>query len=741
MATPQVQIDVALEVKAARKALQSLDNQFTSFASENTRKIRRIDGAFSSFFGNLAANATGRIFSSLTSGIANATKESFNFIRAQKEIETILPNNAKLTALTVNQLDQLSRQYGTSAQSQAKSFYQTISAGITDQVEATKLLTAANQLATGGIADVQGSVELLAKTLNVFGSENITAQQAADALFTTVRLGITTIPSLNGALAQVLPTAKAAGLSFDEVNAALAVLTKNGLSTEEATTRLNRLLSELSKRSGQLGSDFQIGGEKGLRFADVLRNISKTTDDSAIGTNRLFNNVRSVSASLILARDGANEFGDALSSYSEKAGAAGRASDKILREDTLKKFEILEANINSVVNTFVQDWLPTINRATNALNDFLNPKEVSALDAVNQEISKTRVRLNELIDLRDKTGAVGFITSFFRAGKAEKELLDDLKAQEKEIKRLLKIRATLLKTPEPTDDAKGVAEKVKTEQAKASQIIDEAAQKRAIKTQELLAQQLVAEEEALLRSAQLQRELSAEELERLGQLEQEKINIKFDARQAELQLIQNEEDKIAKLNQLNTKRELERIKTAQKTKKDIRQQELKDEQTFFNLAKSLSQSENKSLAAIGKAAGLLQIAQATPPAIASSFNFGSRIGGPPLGFAFAGIAAAAQAAQAAQLAKFENGGFVGASLSTGDRNIIRVNNDEAVLNTRQQREFMRLANGSGGQGGGEMVEKIDELINAVNAQPVSIQVDGRELIRVMRNEQRAQGVA
>ena len=149
---------------------------------------------------------------------------------------------------------------------------------------------------------------------------------------------------------------------------------------------------------------------------------------------------------------------------------------------------------------------------------------------------------------------------------------------------------------------------------------------------------------------------------------------------------------------LQSKNKLDTNKNAQKNMKLTQDQELKDRETFLNTAATLQQSSNKTAQAIGKAAALTQLAIKTPEAVGSSFAFGSASGGPVLGAIFAGIAASAMALQASKIAgvgNFANGGFIGGSSFSGDKLQANVNSGEAVLNTSQQREFMRVANGGG----------------------------------------------
>jgi tape measure domain-containing protein len=72
-------------------------------------------------------------------------------------------------------------------------------------------------------------------------------------------------------------------------------------------------------------------------------------------------------------------------------------------------------------------------------------------------------------------------------------------------------------------------------------------------------------------------------------------------------------------------------------------------------------SGNKSLFQLQKVAAIAQATLQARESVISAYNFGTRIGGPPVGAAFAGVAAAAQAANIAQLASTSFGGGGGVS--------------------------------------------------------------------------------
>ncbi|MCW0484655.1 hypothetical protein [Gaoshiqia sediminis] len=80
----------------------------------------------------------------------------------------------------------------------------------------------------------------------------------------------------------------------------------------------------------------------------------------------------------------------------------------------------------------------------------------------------------------------------------------------------------------------------------------------------------------------------------------------------------------------------------------------------------------------------------------------------------AGIAAVVAAF--ASIAKFETGGIVGGSSFTGDKNLIRANSGEMILNYSQQRKLFNVLNGGTSGAGNEVIFKISgsELVGVLN---------------------------
>lgn len=105
-------------------------------------------------------------------------------------------------------------------------------------------------------------------------------------------------------------------------------------------------------------------------------------------------------------------------------------------------------------------------------------------------------------------------------------------------------------------------------------------------------------------------------------------------------------------------------------------------------------------------------AQAAVAGAASSVAAIPMVGWAMAGLAIAGIVAALIAA----MSKFATGGIVGGNSYSGDKNIVRVNSGEMILNKTQQRNLLDIANGKTGARGGQVEFKIkgDQLVGVLN---------------------------
>lgn len=268
--------------------------------------------------------------------LGESIRQARGFGTAMAEVSTITSGGAGEMSKLREAARDMAKEFGTSAADQAKGLYQAISAGATDASEAIRLMDTANKLAIGGLTDTATAVRVLSGVMNAYGRESITAAQAADALFVGVRAGETNVGELSSAIGRVLPMAKALGMSFDEAVGATAALTKNAMTTAEAVTSLNAILTAVAKPTTQaadlakdLSLEFGAAALQAQGFAGFMANIEQATGGNVEQMATLLGSVEAVKAGLLFAGEAGLQYAEIMEAMSAKAGAASTAFGKM----------------------------------------------------------------------------------------------------------------------------------------------------------------------------------------------------------------------------------------------------------------------------------------------------------------------------------------------------------------------------------------------------------------------------
>jgi tape measure domain-containing protein len=143
-----------------------------------------------------------------------------------------------------------------------------------------------------------------------------------------------------------------------------------------------------------------------------------------------------------------------------------------------------------------------------------------------------------------------------------------------------------------------------------------------------------------------------------AELEQERYDLQLERLQAFLEAKAITEDEY-----LSRKLAAEEAhsKVSQKIAQDEARAKLGAAQNFFSMLATMQTGQSKALIAVQKAAAIISATISARESVVDAFKWGNKIGGPALGFTFAGIAAAAQAANIAAIASADSGGSVSTS--------------------------------------------------------------------------------
>src|SRR5690606_14033312 len=132
---------------------------------------------------------------------------------------------------------------------------------------------------------------------------------------------------------KIAPNAFATGVSLDEVGAALATLTVNGIPMSEAATGVNRALIELNKGGSLVVKTFkQVSGQtfkefiaSGSTLQEALGLLKAHADSTGKSVNEFFGMQTAGSVALVLTGAGADYLTGSLDEMGNAAGSTERA--------------------------------------------------------------------------------------------------------------------------------------------------------------------------------------------------------------------------------------------------------------------------------------------------------------------------------------------------------------------------------------------------------------------------------
>lgn len=834
---------IQLEGKDALATLAKLDKGLKQLGTDGEKSINKINTSFDVLKGVVGAQVIFKSLDLLKRGFLETADNALAFGKTLQEINSIAPRTAQETLVLKNALLGVSNEFGKDAQTQARAFYNIVSAGVQGTAKQLSVLETANKAAVAGLVDIDTSARVLVSSVNSYAASGLTAEQASDVLFNTVKAGITTFGELAGSIGSVAPLASAAGISFSELGGTLAFLTKNGLSTDEAATQLRATITsfikpaaEAQQAAKELGIDFSTGAIRSKGFANVLKEVITATGGNEQALAKLFPNVRALSGVIAIAKGDFEDFQNILQSTADSAGATDAAL-QVITDSAAFQFEKLQNQIKNFGTSILTNFEEPIADALKLVNEFVSENGlelvgqgidgiVSAFQTFNAVASTTgqffnfisvaaaqaNVTLASIEGGLEILGVVGgaalsaleiqFKTFLFTVNEAriafnrltgdtdEANLLqksnDELARNISLLKESIvtsgdRISAISENTDKEVQERQKLADEIERLALEETAALQSEEQKRfqasqafRDKVQQARIQAAADADKRRAEQAEADRAAAQAQLDQLAQVEQAKADLRtsFAEARAQEELERAEEEKIAKelaaeedflfleenLGREATLRELNRIKNIDDEKKQtaeikkLRDKARKEEQagilsirkfedltnkekiaaqksTLSTIA-SLSNSNNSTLFAIGKAASLalagINVAEGVTKALAAF--------PPPFNFAAAAAVGAAGAVQIAQIASskppsagsFQSGGIVEGPSQTGDQLTANVNGGEAIFNRRQQQNLFNAVN-SGDLGGGSNIsiniesamgdvpqETIDSLIDQIN---------------------------
>jgi len=360
-------------------------------------------------------------------------------VREAAEFETSFSKIQGLVGLTEEQITKLEEaamrfgpRFGKSANEAADALFFITSAGLRGQ-KAAEVLEASLKGAAIGLGETKTIADLATSAVNAYGEANLGGAEAVDVLAEAVRLGKLEPAALAETMGAVLPIASNLGVSFQEVGAAMAGMSKTGTDAATAATQLRQILNTLAKPTSEANKGLANMGlsAEGLRkqikdeglFA-TLETLTTAFDGNIEATTQVFGNIRALSGVLDLMGASLEDNRELFKLMTDDTGVLNEAFE-ITAETAQFKFDAAMATArNSLVSIggailenlqphldtliqWMQDKGPAIEEGFiaifDALDRFINSEILAQIiDRFKEmwpEIKETVFQLGELVDV------------------------------------------------------------------------------------------------------------------------------------------------------------------------------------------------------------------------------------------------------------------------------------------------------------------------------------------------------
>lgn len=311
---------------------------------------------------------------------------AINFEKQFAAVTTLLDGSGESFGKLKKELLDLARTVPQTADDITKSAYQAISAGIPESEVASFLATASKTAVAAG-STMTEAVDVLTASVNAFKDQGLTANKASDILFKTVKNGVTTVQELQQNMGKATGLAQF-GVTFEEINAAVAQMTKLGTPTSEAFTKVVAVVKTLAAQSGPAAKKLKaLGVETGVSalqskgLSGVLAEVQEKTGGSAAIIGTLTRRFEAVDGMLKLMGPNFKQFNGILDANRKSAGATNDAYGKMSKttDAAIQQWNALKED---VLRRLGENMLPMIMDGLTRMSSFLETNGQSIIDAL-----------------------------------------------------------------------------------------------------------------------------------------------------------------------------------------------------------------------------------------------------------------------------------------------------------------------------------------------------------------------
>ena len=418
----------------ATATLASFGRNADEVARQTTGSVGKMDGAFAGFLRNLARYALG--FVGVSAGIAAATRATRAFLETDREFSKIAAASAgaagNIGALK-DAVTDLSSELGRSSTQVAQGAYVAVKETAGDARESLALLTDGAKLARATFAETGQGVSALAAVMDAFGIaiEAKTTRKVSDLLVRLTQLSEAELPELSNLLGKLLVPARQAGLSIEEVGAALATMLSAGLPARTVFGELGAVIgaladpaSDLADNANRLGFGMEFLEARGKGLTAILDLLHERVGDNVGIMRELIGSQSAAVALTELTGERYEKFSETLRELQNVAGDTARAIDRSRSssEGLGRLFNELAIDAKGFFGAIIEGI------------DSLGPGEIGLFESWAEILRSTREAMTPLTEesreLESATRAVSAALAAFQGAQAAGDIPGQVRAYE-----------------------------------------------------------------------------------------------------------------------------------------------------------------------------------------------------------------------------------------------------------------------------------------------------------------------
>lgn len=397
MADETIRIDTRIDTDSAERDLDELKKKLKDTSTEgkkgfneasqslyvadkSTRGLTSSMSALGKVLSGISAAAIAKKLGDGIRDIYETTEEAYASIR---KASTLFGDVAVNQQNLIGKLSSIAAETGSSISELGEAMYQAMSAGVApteDMADVLDVVTKSAKLAKGGFTETSKAMSASLSVINSYKMNVSDLDKVQGILLQTQNKGVTTVDELGSALSKVTPAAAAFGVSFEQVSSALALMTKQGTSTDVAATALATTLSELGKSGTTASKNLKEAADaaglsedtfsglisEGYNLSEILTLMSEYAEQNGLSMVDMFGSIEAGRATLQLSGSNLEDFNEILASMGETAGLVQDSFDKVISPT-----QRLESAWLSFKTKIGQEIKPVIDGLAGALGDVL----------------------------------------------------------------------------------------------------------------------------------------------------------------------------------------------------------------------------------------------------------------------------------------------------------------------------------------------------------------------------------